>query len=127
MPKHLLILILHIFGENKLKLEHIALASNSEKESDVFFIELLGLEKIRTFTVSSEKMNRFFDINETHKFIRYEKHDLSVEVIITNKKATAKDQFTHSCILVEDSINLLKRAESMGYRTIMVPKDQGDG
>jgi len=30
-----------------LKIEHIALASNSELESDNFFIDLLGLEKIR--------------------------------------------------------------------------------
>ena len=110
-----------------LKFEHIAVASNSEEESDKFFVELLGLDKLRTFTVSSDKMNKFFNVNEDHNFIRYEKQDLSVEVIITNKQEGIKDKFTHSCILVENSINLTDKADTMGFKVIKVPREKNEG
>jgi len=110
-----------------LKIEHIALASNSEKESDEFFIDLLGLEKIKKFTVSNDKMIQFFNVNETHSFIRYEKKNMSIEVIITNKQEAVKDKFTHSCIVVEDGIKLLEKAATMGYKTIKVPRVNDEG
>ncbi|TFG03952.1 MAG: VOC family protein [Promethearchaeota archaeon] len=110
-----------------MKLEHIALASNSEEESDKFFIDLLGLDKVRTFKVSKDKMKQFFDVNDSHNFIRYEKEEFSVEVIITNKRKQVKDKFTHSCILVEDSIKFIQKAAAMGYDTIEVPRDGANG
>ncbi|MEJ2295449.1 MAG: VOC family protein [Candidatus Lokiarchaeota archaeon] len=110
-----------------LKFEHIAVASNSEGESDKFFVKLLGLDKLRTFTVSNDKMNKFFNIDEEHKFIRYEKQDLSVEVIITNKQECAKDNFTHSCISVENCISLIERADTMGYDVKKVPREKNKG
>ena len=110
-----------------MKIEHIALASNSELESDNFFIDLLGLEKIRNFTVSNDKMRAFFSVDDAYNFIRYEKDELSVEVIITKKKEKVKDRFTHFCIIVEDGIKLLEKAEAMGYKTIKVPRDKDNG
>ncbi len=110
-----------------MKIEHIALASNSEQESDKFFIDLLGLVKIRNFVVSSDKMRDFFSVDDTHNFIRYGKEELSVEVIITNKKEQVKDRFTHFCIIVEDGIKLLEKAEGMGYKTIKVPRAKDSG
>ena len=110
-----------------LKFEHIAVASNSEEESDKFFVELLGLDKLRTFTVSSDKMNKFFNVNEENKFIRYEKQDLSVEVIITNKQESFKDKFTHSCILVQNCINITDKADAMGFKVIKVPREKEEG
>jgi catechol 2,3-dioxygenase-like lactoylglutathione lyase family enzyme len=110
-----------------LKLEHIALASNSEEESDKFFIDLLGLEKVKTFEVDKKKMSQFFDIKESHNFIRYQQQEFSVEVIVTNSLEKAKDRFTHTCIIVENSIKLIEKAIEMGYLTIKVPRDKGNG
>jgi len=110
-----------------LKLEHIALASNSEEESDNFFIELLGLDKVKNFIVDKEKMSQFFNVNESHKFIRYQKREFSVEVIITNTMEKANDKFTDFCIIVEDSIKLIEKAEAMGYDTIKVPRGKDNG
>lgn len=110
-----------------MKIEHIALASNSEKESDEFFIDLLGLEKIKKFTVSNDKMAQFFNVNENHSFIRYEKNNISIEVIITNKMEKVKDKFTHSCIVVEDGVKLLEKAAAMGYETTKLPRVNNEG
>jgi catechol 2,3-dioxygenase-like lactoylglutathione lyase family enzyme len=110
-----------------LKIEHIALASNSERESDKFFIDLFGLEKVRNFMVSNDKMKKFFNVDAAHNFIRYGKEEVSVEVIVTNKKEQAKDSFTHSCIVVEDGLKLLEKAETMGYKTIKVSREKDSG
>ena len=119
--------IIIIKGDMVLKLEHIALASNSEEESDKFFIDLLGFKKVKIFSVDKEKMSQFFNVNESHNFIRYQQQEFSVEVIITNTLEKVKDTFTHACIMVEDSIKLIEKAADMGYRVIKVPRNKGDG
>jgi hypothetical protein len=108
-----------------LKIEHIAVAENTEEESDKFFINLLGLEKTRSFAVSDDLMERFFGVNKEHNFLRYEKGNISVEVILTEDNSNAKDIFTHSCLLVEDPEDLLSKASSLDFDTKKVPRKDG--
>ena len=105
-----------------MKLEHIAVAVNSEKESDKFFISLLGMEKIRSFAVSDELMEQFFGKSKEYNFLKYEKDGLSVEVILTDDNSKAEDVFTHCCLLVDDPEALIEKASSMGFTTIKVPR-----
>ncbi|MFX0034655.1 MAG: VOC family protein [Candidatus Hermodarchaeota archaeon] len=111
---------------NEKTLEHIAIASNNEFESDKFFIELLGFEKIRTFTVSAELIEKFFGISKEHKILRYEKGSLSFEVFITNDKSRSNDIFTHSCLLIENRDEFVIKAKSMGFEAIKVPRKDSD-
>ena len=67
-----------------MKIDHIAIAQNTEEDSDKFFVELLGLRKIRSFLVSADKMMNFFGVNQEYHFLRYEDENLGVEVVITN-------------------------------------------
>ena len=109
-----------------MKLDHIAVAATSEEESDRFFINLLDLEKTRSFAVSDELMNKFFGVNKEHNLIRYEKDGLSVEVILTEDNSKASDVFTHNCLLVENPEVFINMASSMGFKTVKVPrKDTG--
>ena len=108
-------------------LEHIAIASNSESNSDHFFIELLGLKKTRSFTGSADLMEKFFGISKEQKILRYEKESLSIEVFITDDDSKAHDIFTHVCLLIENRDDFVNRANSMGYDTIKVPRKDGDG
>lgn len=110
-----------------MKTEHIAVASNSEIESDKFFIGLLGLKKTRSFDVSAELMEKFFGIKEDHHLIRYENKDLSFEVIITNENSKCKDIFTHVCLSVDDKETFINKARGMGFKTIKVPRKNNEG
>ena len=109
-----------------MKLEHVALASNSEIESDKFFIELLGCEKTRSFTVSNDLMEQFFEVSKEQPVVRYEKDSVSFEVFITQDNSMARDTFTHACIVVENRDELLKKANSMNLKTIKVPRKNSD-
>ncbi|MFX1347673.1 MAG: VOC family protein [Promethearchaeota archaeon] len=108
-------------------LEHIAIAANNENNSDDFFIRLLGLEKTRSFTVSTDLMEKFFGVSKEQKIIRYEKGSLSFEVFITNNDNKAKDIFTHTCLLIENRDNFVNKAISMGYDIVKVPRKDGVG
>jgi len=108
-------------------LEHVAVASNTENDADQFFIKLLGLYKIRSFTVSADLTEKFFGISKECKIIRYEKDLLSFEVFITDDTSKTRDIFTHSCILIDNRDEFTKRASSMGFETIKVPRKDGNG
>ncbi len=109
-----------------MKIEHIAVAANSEEESDKFFMNLLGMEKTRSFAVSDELMEKFFGVKKEHKLLRYDKDDISVEVILTEDKSKVQDIFTHNCLLVDDPNTLIEKAASMGFTTIKIPR-KGNG
>ncbi|TFG24334.1 MAG: VOC family protein [Promethearchaeota archaeon] len=110
-----------------MKIDHIAVASNSIEASDRFFMELLGLKKSKTFTVSAELMEQFFGINKEHNFVRYQNDNLGVEVIISNENSKAIDVFTHSCLIVENREAFIKKSSSMGFKTIKVQRKDGEG
>ncbi|MHA1235390.1 MAG: hypothetical protein ACTSQL_09945 [Promethearchaeota archaeon] len=42
-----------------MKIEHIAVSSNNEEDSDRFFIELLDMKKERAFVVPDDLMEQF--------------------------------------------------------------------
>ena len=50
-----------------MKLDHFAIAINSEEDSDLLFINLFGLRKVRSFSISSDLMNEFFGIKKEQK------------------------------------------------------------
>ena len=109
-----------------MRIEHVALASRSEKDSNKFFSVLLGFEKAREFVVSEDLMDQFFNVKKEHKVIRYKKDQMEIEVFITNDDSKVKDLFTHICLFVKEKIDLLEKAEEMGYKVIKVPRKEGN-
>lgn len=109
-----------------MKIEHLAVSSNSEDNSDNFFIKLLGLKKLRSFVVSSDLMEQFFKVKKEHKVIRYGNEEVSIEVFITDDKSKVIDKFTHMCLVIEDRAKLIDTARQMNYEVIKVPRKNSD-
>ncbi len=109
-----------------MKIDHIAVTSNSEKESDKFFCDLLELKRIKTFTVSEELSQKFFGVKKSHKVVRYQNESFGAEVFINEKESKAKDVFTHICIIIQNRDQLIKRAMEFGFETIKVPRNDSD-
>ena len=108
-------------------IDHIAIAANSESDSDLFFIQLLGLEKIRIKNVSGDLMEKFFGMRKDHNFVLYGNDKINFEVFITNDSSKVKDIFTHSCLYIENRDELVKKAISMGFTVTQVPRNDGNG
>jgi len=111
----------------KMKIEHIAVGYNSEEEADRFFINLLGLKKIRSKSVPEDLMKKFFSVKRESKFILYGNEDSNFEVFITNDNSRARDVFTHSCLLIEKRDEFVDKASSMGYDLVKVPRKDSNG
>ena len=109
-----------------MKIEHIAVAANSIEESDKFFLVLLGLKKEKIFNVNQDLMEKFFGIAKAQEIIKYSNKDVNIEVFITKDESRAKDIFTHSCLILEERDKLILRANSLGFKTIKVPRDNSD-
>ena len=109
-----------------MKIEHLAVSSNSEEDSDNFFIKLLGLKKLRSFVVSSELMEQFFKVKKEQKVIRYGNEEVGIEVFITDDKSKAIDKFTHMCLVIEDRAKLIDMARQMNYEVIKVSRKNSD-
>jgi len=110
-----------------LKIEHVAVSSNTEEDSDRFFIELLGMEKERAFVVSDDLIEQFFGVRKELKIIRYGKDDVSVESFITNDNSKVNDLFTHICLIIEDREKLIEKATELNFEVIKVPRKNSDG
>jgi hypothetical protein len=110
-----------------MEIEHIAVGYNSEEEANNFFIELLGLKKIRSKSVPPDLMKKFFGVKKEHKFIVYGNQDLIFEVFITGEKSKANDIFTHVCLVIDNRDEFANRALLMGYDIAKVNRKDSDG
>jgi len=109
-----------------MKMDHVGLGSNSEQDADKFFIELLGLEKTRSFSISAHLNEKFFNIKQEQQIIRYGKGDLNFEVFITENSEKAKDVFTHPCLVIDQRDGFLNKAQTLGFPIIKVPRKESD-
>ena len=110
-----------------MKIEHFAVSSNTEEDSDRFFIELLNMNKERDFVVSDDLMEQFFGVRKEQKIIRYGNDDVSVEAFITDKNSKALDLFTHICLIIEDREKIIEKAKYLNFKVIKVPRKNSDG
>jgi hypothetical protein len=110
-----------------LKIEHFAVSSNTEEDSDRFFIELLDMKKERSFIVSNDLMEKFFGVRKEQKIVRYGNEVVSVETFITNDNSKVIDKFTHICLIIEDREKLIEKAKEFNFKVIKVPRKNSDG
>ena len=115
-----------VLNENPRYKGSVFLVNNVEK-SKKFFIELLGCEKTRSFTVSSELMKQIFGVKKEQDILRYEKDGINFEVFITNDDSYSTDLFTHACLVIENREELIEKARLMGFETIKVPRKNNQG
>ncbi|MHA1271089.1 MAG: VOC family protein [Candidatus Helarchaeota archaeon] len=107
-----------------MKFDHYAVFSKSEKDSDRFYGELLGLKKKYSFKVSSEMMNKIFKINEEFKVIRYGLEEFDIEVFITKSKLKIENPINHIGIVVKNKDRILKKTLEMGFYVNKVQKPE---
>ncbi|MHA1309590.1 MAG: VOC family protein [Candidatus Helarchaeota archaeon] len=110
-----------------MKFNHYAILSNSEEESDKFYMELLGMDKAYSFIISKELMNKIFSINEELKVIRYKSKEIDIEVFISNKEIKQEKSINHLGIVIENRDVFYQKAKSLGVDVIKIEKPQGNG
>ncbi len=96
----------------------------SERESDKFYIELIGLKKTRSFTVDKTLSEQFFGVPEDIKVVRYSNEHADIEVFIDEKRdSNVRNPFTHLCFTVENRDIFVKKAKKLGYKVTQVSRE----
>ncbi|MEW6265082.1 MAG: hypothetical protein AB1641_18555 [Thermodesulfobacteriota bacterium] len=107
-----------------MRLNHLALVFSSEEKSDRFFIELLGLAKLRSRLLTLDFGRRLFNLDREVKFVDYGREDLRFEVFIDPESGSRPDPLAHVCLEVNDRPSFLGRAEAMGLKVTQAAKGE---
>lgn len=92
-----------------IKTNHIALQYSDRKKADIFFKKILGLNLIKTFTLSKELSNDIFNIKEEVVVDVYRNKGTYFEIFITNTET--KYNFEHTCLEVDNIQEFIKRCK----------------
>jgi catechol 2,3-dioxygenase-like lactoylglutathione lyase family enzyme len=92
-----------------VSLNHIALIGKSEKNSKLFFSNLLGLSLVKKFTLSKILSNQIFKINETINVLVYKNQEICFEIFL--QKYEQKDSYHHICIDVNNKEEIIEKCK----------------
>ena len=80
---------------------------------------------MRTKTVPADLSKKIFDREEAFTIIDYGARGIKFEVFLSPEAGPEPRRTNHVCLEVEDRQDLLKKADTLGFKTRNIPK-QGD-
>jgi catechol 2,3-dioxygenase-like lactoylglutathione lyase family enzyme len=103
---------------------HVAVAVNDLSEVKDFYVNILGLEIIRKFTLSKDISSKIFSINKETEVTVLGKGDFSMEIFKSDK--TSQNDFQHVCITVNNREKVIQKARENNYPCIIIKRDTSD-
>lgn len=108
-----------------MKLSHTSAVCSSQQNADRFYEGILGLAKVKEFSIDNDLTQKIFDIKCDCQIIVYSNADFEVEVFIPNIKLQKKEAaFDHLCLEVEDREKFLGLCETEGLTVKRIPKGE---
>jgi catechol 2,3-dioxygenase-like lactoylglutathione lyase family enzyme len=108
--------------EGSMILRHVALTCSSEKKSDRFYKDLLGLEKSEPKILPRSLSKAIFNFDSELLMIHYLGKDAHFEIFITENSKRTVEQIVHVCLEVEDLNAFLNECHRLEIEVIHVPK-----
>ena len=105
-------------------LRHAALACSSEKSSDKFYKNLLGLEKSEPKTLPRALSKAIFSIDSELQIINYLNEYVHFEIFISSHSMNSVGQIEHVCLEVDDLQGFLKECRNLGVEVSQIPKGE---
>ena len=106
-------------------LKHVALVCSSEKNSDKFYKDLLGLEKKDTKVLSRTLSRQIFNLDAEYTIVNYADNTMHFEIFLGKQDGAPKTGLAHICLEVDDLSEFLKRCRSVGSHARQIPKGNG--
>ena len=105
-----------------MRLNHVALVCGSEQNADVFYKDVLGLRKIKSFVLSNDLAHRIFGIDREYRVLVYGNDRFTAEIFLAAHHPGPDNSLEHVCLEVEDREDFVKRCESMHVEVNRIPK-----
>ena len=103
-------------------LRHVALTCSSEKNSDRFFKNLLGLEKSEPKTLPSSLSRAIFNVDSKLLMINYLSEHAHFEIFIIGHSMNLVRHLAHICLEVDDLQGFLKKCRDLEVEVSQIPK-----
>ena len=103
-------------------LRHMALTCSSEKKSDRFYKNLLGLEKSEPKSLPVPLSKAIFNVDSELMMINYQGQQVHFEIFITGHSIIDGRQIEHVCLEVNDLQNFLKKCRDLDVEISQIPK-----
>ena len=108
-----------------MKLIHTGLAASSEEKADLFFIDILGLEKSAPAVLDKKLTQAIFGIHDDFLVIHYRGGTVDYEILVYREYKAPERPIAHSCIQVYDFMNVVHKSRKAGLKVVQVPKGSG--
>lgn len=105
-----------------MRLNHVALVCGSEQNADVFYKDVLGLRKIKSFLLSNDLARQIFGIDREYRVVVYGNDRFTAEVFIDDRSPERDTSLEHTCLEVKDREEFVKRCEAMHVEVNRIPK-----
>ena len=103
-------------------LRHVALTCSSEKKSDRFYKDLLGLQKSEPKILPVALSRAIFNIVAELVMINYRNEQVHFEIFITDHSVNHSRQVEHTCLEVDDLPDFIKKCNERGIDISQIPK-----
>jgi len=108
-----------------MRILHVGFGASCERNADLFFQGLLGLEKSAPVTLSAELCQGIFTVQRELLLIHYNGPGIHLEVFIDPLYRAPEPTVLHTCIEVDDQARFLEQCGAAGLKTSRTPR--GDG
>jgi len=103
-------------------LRHVALTCSSEKKSDRFYKDLLGLEKTEPKNLAQPLSKAIFNVDTELPMINYRNGQVHFEIFITGHSINNSRQIEHVCLEVDDLQGFLGKCRDLDVEISQIPK-----
>jgi catechol 2,3-dioxygenase-like lactoylglutathione lyase family enzyme len=103
-------------------LRHVALTCSSEKNSDRFFKDLLGLEKSEPNHLPISLSKAIFSVDSPLIMINYSNERVHFEIFIAGDSGRGFNPIAHVCIEIDNLKTFLKKCDDMDMEVSRIPK-----
>ena len=103
-------------------LRHVALTCSSEKNSDRFYKDLMGLEKSEPKNLPEVLSKAIFNVDAELLMIHYQGKAVHFEVFITDCPVKNNRRIDHVCLEVDDLKSFLQKCRHLDVEISQIPR-----
>ena len=106
----------------KIKIAHISAVSRSVENADSFYIGILGLSKVKDFSIEAKLTDKIFGIPCQCRILVYAHLGEEIEVFIPDVFPEQRNPFDHVCLEVDDKKSFVQSCKKRDVQVNMIAK-----
>ena len=105
-------------------IKHGGLTCSSEENSDKFYRDVLGLNKLAPKTLPADLSLAIFDLDAELQMINYMDEHIHFEIFIAKQFPAPQSRIDHLCLEVDDLDEFIAKCRGMQVKVKLIPKGQ---